>query len=473
MPTLTDTALNEEHADPKYEFARGKAYPTRQANSPQDYLDAAFRAERFIAERQQEGPDGIYWLPDTPGDNPSLTLYGGVAGLSFLYSQLARVTGKQDYDHVAQESAHYLALHWRDIIDKRTHVLTHDTSKFPSYEEGYGSGVGGAGAILLYAADRYCSQEYIDAAKAIGQYYADTAQHDDAGAYWTGNTALSFDGGILLYLIRLYQDVREDWVRGLLEEGAHWFLAQGEPTENHGLKYDGFKGIMPYEPLNYSYGTAGAGYLLTLLYDVFADKRYLDAAESCARYLDTQFIPQEQGALLPYLLGTRKPFYYLGNCHGPAGTAKFYYKLHQETGDERYLQIIDSMVDGLETWGAPLTMSKGLWNTVNECCGVAGIAQLFINLYAADPKPRWKELAERSASVLLGWEYRHEDGSSDWPLAWERLHPENIGSRIGLSNGTAGVAAVLLQLYTLEEGTLDWPHGIDDPFPGTVSGTLS
>lgn len=470
-----------EFAEPRYAFARGKAYPTREAESPKDYLEAALRAERFIAERQIEDEDGIHWSPDTPGDNPSLTLYAGVAGLAFFYSRLAQVTGEHEYDRIALKAGRYLAKHWRDIIDKRTHVLTHDTSNFPSYEEGYASGVGGAGAILLYLADHYCVQEFTDAALAVGEYYRSTAVRDESGAHWTGNTAISFDGGILLYLIRLSRSVREDWVRELLADGAAWYLAQGVPTPGPanpdgtpgepGLKFDGFKGIMPYEPLNFSYGTAGAGYVLLLLARELGDDRYLDAAKACERYLATQFIAQERGALLPYLLGTRKPFYYLGHCHGPAGTSAFYYELHRATGEERHLKTIVDMVDGLETWGAPEHMSKGLWNTPNLCCGIAGQLQLFINLYAADVeglRPRWKRLAERAAAVLLGWEYRHDDGSSDWPLAWERLHPENIGTRIGLTDGTAGVAAALLQLYGLETGTLDWPHGVDDPFPGTL-----
>ncbi|MBW3080447.1 lanthionine synthetase LanC family protein [Bifidobacterium saguinibicoloris] len=480
-PAESTATLPGEYADPRYEFARGKAYPTREATSPKDYLEAALRAERFIATRQVEDADGIHWSPDTPGDNPSLTLYAGVAGLAFLYSQLARITSQGEYDRIAIKAGHYLALHWRDIIDKRTLTLTHDTSNFPSYEEGYGSGVGGAGAILLYLAEHYRVQEFADAARAVGEYYRDTAVHDGAGAHWTGNTALSFDGGILLYLIRLYESVPEDWVRDLIAEGAAWFLAQGEPVPGpaladgmpgpQGLKYDGFKGIMPYEPLNFSYGTAGAGYLLLLLNDVLGDERYLEAAKACERYLATQFVPQEKGALLPYLLGTRKPFYYLGHCHGPAGTSSFYYKLYEKTGEERYLKVIEDMVDGLESWGAPEHMSKGLWNTPNQCCGTAGLLQLFVDLYAADVnghRARWKALAERAAAVLLGWEYRHEDGSSDWPVAWERLHPENIGTRIGYSDGTAGVAAALLQLYGVETGTLDWPHGVEDPFPGTL-----
>ncbi|MBT1182031.1 hypothetical protein JS531_08760 [Bifidobacterium sp. CP2] len=472
---MTDTASSgyDEYHDPKYAYVPGGAYPTLEAKTPDDYLASALRAERYIASRQREDADGLHWTPDEEGDNVCLTLYAGSAGLAFLYSQLARITGNDDYRDIAIRAARHVAAHWKDIVGVHTHVFTHDTSTMPSYEV---AEVGAAAEVLLDLGERYDVPDLVETAKTIGHWYADTAQRDEHGAYWTGTTPLTFDGGVILYLIRLARSVHEEWLDTLLRDAAEWFLAQGDPAGEDGLKFNGYKTFRTYETLNFAYGTSGSGYLLTLLYDALGDERYLEAAKACERYLATQFIPQEKGALLPYLLNGDEPtFYYLGHCHGPAGTSKFYYRLYEETGDERYLKVIEDMVDGLESWGAPEHMSKGLWNTPNQCCGVAGLAQFFIGLYAADVnghRARWKKLAERTAAVLLGWEYRRQDGSSDWPVAWRRVCPKDIGPRIGLIDGTAGVAAVLLQLYTLEHGEYEWPRFVNDPFPARAVTTF-
>lgn len=466
----------QEYASPRYAFEIGKAYPTRAAQSPDDYLQTALRAEKYIASRQREDEDGnIYWTPDTEGDNICLTLYAGAAGLAFFYNQLAHVTGNDAYHDIAIRAARYVAKHWPDITGKHTHVFTHDTSTMPSYEV---AETGAAAEVLLDLGEEYGIDEFIETAKEIGHWYERTAKRDADGTYWTGSTPLTFDGGVLLYLIRLHRSVHEAWLDELLASTASWFLAQGDPVAGadgaQGLKFNGYKKFRgdDYETLNFAYGSAGSGYALTLLYDELGDKKYLDAAKAIERYLETQFIPQAKGRLLPYLLNGDEPiFYYLGQCHGPAGTAKFYYRLYQETGDERYLTTIADMVDGLESLGAPEHQSKGLWNTVNQCCGIAGIAQFFIGLYTADPQPRWKTLAERTAAVLLGWEAGHPDGGSDWPLAWRRVVPTDIGPRIGYIDGTAGVAAVLLQLYTLEQGRFQWHRFIENPFPSEFSGT--
>ena len=184
-------------------------------------------------------------------------------------------------------------------------------------------------------------------------------------------------------------------------------------------------------------------------------------------------VPQEKGSAITYRIyddgaiekeGDRTVFY-LGLCHGPAGTGRFYYELAKNTGDDVYRKILVDLVDGLEALGAPERQSPGFWNTVNYCCGHAGLVHFFIGLYLADHDERWRDLAVRAGDVLLGSEEIQADGSSDWPIAFNRVDPDDFTRPLGYYDGAAGIAAVLLELYLLGKDEFVWPRFGDDPFP--------
>jgi hypothetical protein len=88
-----------------------------------------------------------------------------------------------------------------------------------------------------------------------------------------------------------------------------------------------------------------------------------------------------------------------------------------------------------------------------------------VGLYQSDGNPRWRDLAVRTASVLLGEKEDLGDGAANWPLAWERIKPDNITTPLGYYDGAAGIGGALLQIYLSENGQFQWNRLIDDPFP--------
>ena len=70
--------------------------------------------------------------------------------------------------------------------------------------------------------------------------------------------------------------------------------------------------------------------------------------------------------------------FYLGACHGPAGTGRLFLELHAITGETGWLDAARALVRGLVNIGAPETRSKGLWNNHSQCCGDAGIGEFAI-----------------------------------------------------------------------------------------------
>jgi lantibiotic modifying enzyme len=446
----------------EHTFQIGKPYAAVTANNPADYLDAARQAEQFIARYQKESPDGIYWQQD-PEKPLDLTFYSGTAGILYFYLELTSVTGEERYRDIAQKASDHLSAHWQDFLSAPP-TLGMGT------ENGLYFGLGGIALVLNEAYRVLGSQSAAKAAQDIISRYQQIVKTDETGAYWTGSTALALDGGVILLLLQQYQLSPSEELNQLIRSAGHHYLKAGKKRIGEGIVYNGFDGLAPINLPNFEFGTSGSGYLLTLLYQFTGEETYLDAAKGCAQYLDSLKVKQTKGYLLPHdVNGTDgpQPVFYLSSCHGPAGTAKLYYQLYRITGEDKWLQEISQLVDGLESTGAPERQSAGLWNNVCLCCGHAGLVQFFVGLYQSDGNPRWRDLAVRTASVLLGEKEDLGDGAANWPLAWERIKPDNITTPLGYYDGAAGIGGALLQIYLSENGQFQWNRLIDDPFPAT------
>lgn len=452
----------------KYGFSVGKRYPVVRVESPQAYVDSALRAESAIAVHQRNGSDGVFWL-DNDTSAVNFSLYAGDAGITYFYLKLYQTLGEPRFKAIAQGASDYLAEHWRQIPAKPNNEW------LPSREKGFYPGLAGVGAVLLEAYRVFDDDTYLEALKGIGDWYVDNASHDDGdGIYWSGNTSVLLDSGVVLFLLDAQDVLQDSRLEETILKAGKRILRTADETPDGGVRFDIFKGIEDFIEPGFELGSAGVGYLLVKLYEHTHDDTYLNGAKKVDKHLDTLLVKQERGALLPYrfnretgqpLVEENQIVYYLGNCHGPAGTSKFYYELAQATGDKTYLGKITELVDGLESLGAPDQQTNGLWNSVNLCCGHAGLIHFFIGLYAADGDDRWLDLARRSAAVVLGQEEILPNGSSDWPLAFTRIEPDVYSRPIGYYTGSAGIAASLLELYTLETGEYHWLRLADDPFP--------
>ena len=443
-------------------FRIGNKFEQAQVTDPNEYLATSLRAEKYIAKYAYQTEDGLYWKKEGAtwsqiGEHEvDQSFYSGTTGILYYYLKLWETTGRQEFLDTVKEGTRYLARHWRDFFSQSP------IFGMKSMDDGLYMGVGGIGMVLLDIYKSTGDENAKNASREIEQYYIDGKKQDEPGIYWINSPAMAMAGGIILFLLTAFQEFKDEKTKETVLTAAARYVNQGVRTEDGGLDFRGWPG--PGTRPNYEFGSAGAGYLLTLLYEFTKEEVYLNAAKDCAVFMKSIAIPQEKGYLIPYDTEDEKPFYFLSSCHGCGGDSKLFYKLYQITGDESYKKEISDMVDGLESTGAPERQSAGFWNTQCFCCGHAGLVQYFVGLYESLGDERYRDLAKRTAAVLMGEKEDLDDGTTCWPMAFWRVKPEFLTEDLGYYDGIAGIASVLLQIYLEESGNFHWRRLPDDPF---------
>ena len=99
---------------------------------------------------------------------------------------------------------------------------------------------------------------------------------------------------------------------------------------------------------NFSHGTAGVGHCLSELAGATGEERFLEAARSAGAYLEAIVAPigteGTEGALVFHHEPEGEDLFYLGWCHGPAGTARFLLALERATGEPAWRGLADRLV---------------------------------------------------------------------------------------------------------------------------------
>lgn len=446
----------------------GERFPVRHPSQPQEYLDAAVRAERFVDSYRVDTADGIHWN-DPEGDRDDVTWFGGTAGIMRWYLSLQRQTGSERYARIARDAARYLAKHWNDVL------ASPPASFSPALSLGYYHGAAGVGQMLIEMQREFPDAGTFNAINEIADWYLAHQRRDSQGVSWTGVPAPILDGGVTLFLIDVARLTgRNDFDEAIGQSGER-MLSFAERMPDGGLRFNGYAPIGDeYQP-NFEFGTTGIAFQLTRLFDYCGEQRYLDAALAAAKHVRSLFVRQAEGYAIPCRYGADglpvtdeqgRVLYYPGLCIGTSGSLKLFCRLFQITGDSSYNDRIVELTDGFNALGGPETQSAGLWNNICWCCGHAGIVHIYAGLAAVHGDERFKAMALRAADVLLGWEERLQtpQEASDWPTAYERIHPEHVTRPIGLWNGAAGVGQALLEAHQLAVGRPDFLAVADEPF---------
>lgn len=410
------------------------------------HLDAALAAEHWISASAIRAGRGTVW-PADPRDAKTVSydLYSGAPGVVLFYTELYRSTGDARYRAALLQGADAL-------------VAALDSEK----ESGLYTGIAGIGFALAEASKATKSPKLKDAALRCAQLLRERANKTGAGVAWNDTTdIISGSAGTGLFLLYMAREFGDAASRDTAIQTGLRLIELARP-ENGGLKWamdPSFPRLMP----NFSHGTAGVAYFLATLYQETKRKEFLDAALAGARYL--QSIAETGGdiCLIFHNEPEGKSLYYLGWCHGPVGTARLWYRLHQATGDRAWLGWLEKSARAILTSGIPEKQTPGFWNNVSVCCGSAGVAEFFLETYRVTRKPEYLEFSKRVTADLLARATR-DAGGMRWVQAEHRVRPELLVAQTGYMQGAAGIGMWLLHLDAFERGKKSWIRLPDSPF---------
>jgi lantibiotic modifying enzyme len=499
--------------------------------SGDDYIRIAVEAANYIQSKRKETPHGLVWdVADAWSGkavwNDEISLYTGSAGIIHFFLQLDQTLQKTDSSYA--ESG--MGIYKKDSLKAAQYIIwrwDHKRTLSKCFSPwAYTTGWAGAASALLEAASadpdaRSRMEELRVVHEVADAIMADAALSKGTGTpdrLWSSYPGIVGDGGTILFLLQASDQLNRSDLRDFAIQAGRSYLGRGEKQSEGGVCYravdPAFFGYpQDYRDPNFPMGTAGIGFLLLRLYEASGDPSFLKAEEGIPEYLKAVAVqsPDGKAALLPHALPYRKNLFYLSYCHGPAGTARYYYKRYLVRNHSADLAWAEKLAEGVVKAGAPEIHSRGFWYIHCFCCGTAGILNLFLSMYAATKDSKWLSYAKRCGRVLYGSAQRTQqsalsggraeslypgelaDGldtqsvqeavqesqeearqthlgfvTASWYMAFDRVSPSHVIAPIGYYDGAAGIGSMLLELAGVMNGTFYAPRSIDDPFPGTL-----
>lgn len=438
-----------------------------------DYMPSVMQAARFIDA--QAIPGRAKWRrTDDLAGNGDYSLYHGAAGIALFQLELHTATGEPErLAHAVAAGEEIVA-----FIDRVEKLPVGIFTGWPGYafalnELAKAAGRSDFAAAAARCLDRLRSQatEFGDALGWIEQApFADITGFSGLREVYDQSVGAAGAGLVLLYAHR----------EGLHPRALEWAVATGnrllEVSESDpaGLRWKMMNDMpFPFTAPNYAHGGAGVGFFLAELYKATKDSRYLDAAIAAASYLESRAKPFGDGCLIPHTEDARDPIFYLGVCHGPAGTARLFLSLHDVTGDEKWMKATHALTAGLLHTGAPETRSDGFWRNHGQCCGDAGVGEFAVMMARHTGDEAYLDLARRCAAVILA-DSELDEGCRKWVQAEHRARPEFLEAQTGYMQGAAGIGSFLLHLGSTIEGRPvkvllpDWPTALTNGAGSTL-----
>jgi lantibiotic modifying enzyme len=418
-----------------------------QAPPAPAYKNVAIGAATWIRTTRVNTSFGIAW-PADPGNPKSVTtaLYNGSPGVVLFLLELYAGTGEIAYLDEARHGAD-------DLI-----VRIHSEQQSGFYE-----GIAGIGFTLGETWRMTRDDKYLRAALTVVKTLQERAQPVGKGVQWTNTTDIISGGaGIGLFLLYADQTLHAPNAQALAVRAGDRLIDLGEPSHG-GARWamdPSSTRLMP----NFSHGTAGIAYYFATLYKASHEARFLEAAYAGARYLRAIASTEGDVCLVPHDLPDNPGLFYLGWCHGPAGTARLFYQLYTITNDEMWMTWVRNSANGILRSGIPEQRTPGFWNNVSQCCGNAGIAQFFLDLYGVTKERRYLDFATRMTADLLARATRDGAGTR-WVQAENRTQPDVLVAQTGYMQGAAGIGTWLLRLDAAEHQRAPFVRFPDTPWP--------
>lgn len=386
------------------------------------------------------------------------SLYSGSAGIGLLLLELYKATGGSSYIDEAKDVFNGLVSTVPDteFYFEKYRTAPKSTLKIVGWHIGIYSGPVGAGIFALELYKILPDLQYLNFAERLADELLAASTSVGEGLYFSSDIDIFSDGGFILYFLALYEITGKQHYLTSAEKIGAYIISQAKHNkygtfwEANDLSKAGFPKGSIYP--GFSHGTAGIAYVLAALYEKSKLAVQLDTAIDAARFLEGIADEENGAALIPYIWNGGSDWqnkYYIGFCHGPAGTALLFRRLFRITNDRNWLDFAEKLSRGIIASGAPEHYSWGMWDSC-RCCGTAGLVEHFLGMYNDTGKEEYISYAKRAAAKVISSSTQNDDGSRCFFGHWDRTAPRAIESFTGLYNGAAGAALALLKLYLFE-----------------------
>ena len=428
------------------------------------YFDSALKTAEWLRSVAIRTPHGTVWEADpTDTGTVSVNLYGGSSGIILFFLEAYYTTGDTAYLNMAASGADYLLY---AVSDTTAHMGA-----------GLYEGLAGLGFALGETYKAADAKRYLDGLRHCADLICSRASPSGSGAAWlehVGDTVyfttdiIAGSSGTGLFLLYASHMLHEGRYRDMALKAGRRLLNAGHAAPNgtkwamDALEGDSsplFKRLMP----NFSHGTAGIAYFLARLYEETKQKEFLLAAESGARYLESVARTDSGAACVFHDEPDNPGLYYLGWCHGPPGTARLFYQLWKVTRDTAWNTWVGRFARAELSSGIPGKRSPGFWNNVSQCCGSAGIAEFFLDIYRATGKKEYIGFSKALTSDILSRATADGIGMR-WVQAEHRVMPDLLVAQTGYMQGAAGIGMWLLHLDAYMQGRRQRIVFPDSPF---------
>jgi lantibiotic modifying enzyme len=417
---------------------------------PRPLLDDARQAAAWLRNVAIESPDGLAWpaAPDAAPDQPVTNLYSGSAGVVLFFLELHHATGHQDDLDTARRGADWLL----SRIDDET-------------QAGLYTGLAGLAFALTETWKATGDDRYRDGANRVVDRLVVLATPAGDGVEWSGvSDVISGTAGIGLYLVSAAEALDRPDALALADAAGRRLIAQQIDADG-GTKW----AMTPANPTrlypNFSHGTAGVAYFLATLHEATGEAAFLEAALDGARYLLT--VAHTDGDVCLVFHHEPEPegleLFYLGWCHGPAGTARLFHRLAEIDDGAEWRAWVRRAANGIRQSGIPQARPAGFWQNVGQCCGSASVADFFLSYHQATGDPDALAFARTMTNEIRAAATRDTLGLR-WVHAEHRVQPDNLAAQTGWMQGAAGIGAWLLRLDGFDQGRDRRVVFPDDPF---------
>jgi lantibiotic modifying enzyme len=421
--------------------------PPGSTNQAALCLELAEGAATWLKQMAVHQGDVVWWprfeARETP---PNGTLYNGVPGPVLFFLEYHRLTGDAGARELAEKGTRWLMQHARVTENGYTWPAPGSEEDQNGAVPGLYTGSAGVGATFLALHRQLGDSVYREYAQGAAEELAASSQDGDGGQSWgAGNDIISGAAGIGLFLVAAAQRLEQPAYLEAATQLGHALIRRAI-ADPPGLKWR-MQADWPQLYPNFSHGTAGIAFFLARLHGLTGETALYKGAIAGAEWLTGHVETGGPGCAWYHHEPDRRDLYYVGWCHGPAGTARLFYQLYRNTGEVVWSDWAERCARWLMDTGVPIQPHPGFWN-VSACCGTAGVGDFFADMY------RW-----RRDAACWTWAWRmvlHLQQSASetpsglkWVQAEHRTRPEEVYAQTGLAQGAAGIGLFLLKMYDL------------------------